>query len=143
MIYCRIICIILFTVEGRGVDIDDELPTVQLANSKPCSKNSSKNCFNALFSMFPSSTTPFQPSSKPRHSVRRYIYTNGPPTHSSPRPLLPEMLKVVMVEFDTLLKQGIVSCSNSNWASPLYLVKKADGTYRPCGDYRKLNSMTV
>ena len=42
------------------------------------------------------------------------------------------------------MEQGIVSRSNSNWASPLHLVKKkADGSYRPCGDYRKLNSITT
>ena len=53
------------------------------------------------------------------------------------------MLEVLKAEFDTLQKQGIDSRSNSNWASPLRLVKKADGTYRPCGNYRKLNSMAA
>ena len=53
------------------------------------------------------------------------------------------MLKAVKAEFDTLLKQGIASRSNANWASLLHLVKNADGTYRPCGDYRKLISMTA
>ena len=75
--------------------------------------------------------------------MRHHIHTNGPPIYSRPRRFLPEMLEVVKAEFDTLLKQGIVSRSNSNWASPLHLVKKADGTYRPCGNYRKLNSMTA
>ena len=128
---------------NESVDIDDEPPTVQVSSTKSCSKNSSKNRFNALLSRFPSLIAPFQPNSKPKHSVRHHIHTNGPPIYSRPRRLSPEMLKVVKAEFDTLLKQGIVPRSNSNWASPLHLVKKADGTYRPCGDYRKLNSMTA
>ena len=128
---------------NESVDIDDDAPTVQVSSTKSCSKNSSKNHFNALLSRFPSLTAPFQPNSKPKHSVRHHIHTNGPTIYSRPRGLSPEMLKVVKAEFDTLLKQGIVSRSNSNWASPLHLVKIADGTYQPYGDYRKRNSMTA
>ena len=128
---------------NESVDIDDEPPTMQVSSTKSCSKNSSKNRFNALLSRFLSLTAPFQRNSKPRHSVRHHIHTNGPSIYARPRRLSPEMLKVVKAEFDKLLKQGIVSRSNSNWPSPLPLVKKADGTYRPCGDYHKLNSMTT
>ena len=71
--------------------------------------------------------------SEPKHLVRYHTHTEGPPVYCRPRRLSPEMLNVVKAEFDKLLKQGIVSRSNSNWASPLHLVKKADGSYRPCG----------
>ncbi|GFT71130.1 retrovirus-related Pol polyprotein from transposon 17.6 [Trichonephila clavipes] len=39
--------------------------------------------------------------------------------------------------------QGIVHPSKSPWTSPLHVVKKSNGEYRPCGDYRRLNSVTV
>ena len=30
-------------------------------------------------------------------------------------------------------RQGVICCSSSNWVSPLHMVKKADGSWRPCG----------
>ena len=43
---------------------------------------------------------------------------------------------------DKLLKQGSIRLSSSPWASPLVLIKKRDGSTRPCVDYRGLNSVT-
>ena len=127
----------------EAIDAEDE-PQQNLASTKvPQGDKVSTNCFDALLSSFPELTTPFQPNTTPKHSVRHHIHTNGPPVYSNPRRLSPEILDVVKTEFDKLLKQGIVSRSNSNWASPLHLVKKSDGSYRPCGDYRKLNSITT
>ena len=37
---------------------------------------------------------------------------------------------------------GIIASSESEWSSPLHLVPKSNGEYRPCGDYRALNSIT-
>lgn len=42
-----------------------------------------------------------------------------------------------------MLQQGICVPSKSSWASPLHMVRKSDGSYRPYGDYRKLNAVTI
>ena len=42
-----------------------------------------------------------------------------------------------------MLEQGVIDPSDSPWSSPIVLVKKKDGTYRFCVDFRKLNGVTI
>ena len=45
-------------------------------------------------------------------------------------------------EIKKMLKEGIIQESDSPWASPAILVKKANGKKRLCIDYRGLNKLT-
>ena len=54
-----------------------------------------------------------------------------------------EKLKTAKAEFTELKRAGVVRRSDSPWGSPLHMVKKADGTCRPCGNYCRLNATTI
>ena len=76
--------------------------------------------------------------------VHRIDTGNSAPIYCKPRPLSGKKLQAAKDEFQFLLNAGIVRRSNSPWSSPLHMVPKSEpDTWRPCGDFRNLNSATI
>ena len=50
-----------------------------------------------------------------------------------------EVRDAVVFEIEKLTKVGIARPSTSPWASPGVMVRKKDGSWRMCVDYRRLN----
>jgi hypothetical protein len=46
-------------------------------------------------------------------------------------------------EFAKMEKEGVIAQSTSPWSFPLHVVRKADGSWQPCNDFRCLNLVTV
>ena len=65
------------------------------------------------------------------------------PISKVPYRMSPTELKELKVQLQELLDKGFIRPSFSSWGVPVLFVKKKDGSFQLCIDYRELNKVTV
>jgi transposase InsO family protein len=65
------------------------------------------------------------------------------PVHSQPYRAGTRAREIEKAEIEKMLAQGVIEPATCEWASPIVMVPKPDGSLRFCVDYRKLNAITV
>ncbi|GJU41094.1 putative reverse transcriptase domain-containing protein [Tanacetum coccineum] len=65
------------------------------------------------------------------------------PVARAPYRLAPSEMKELSEQLKELSDKGLIRPSSSPWGSPVLFVKKKDGSFRMCIDYRELNKLTV
>lgn len=113
------------------------------------------NCFNSSVDVGPLCNTflkeevikmveSYQPCQVKEAPIQlKIIVKDDVPVVQRPRRISLKEQVVVEEQVAEWLEQGIIRVSYSEYASPLVLVRKKDGTIRVCVDYRKLNSKIV
>ena len=96
-----------------------------------------------LFAEFPTVTVPNFKIDCPKQAVRHTIETRGQPIRAKARPLPPQKLAAAKANFAEMAMAGIICRSKGPWSSPLHVVTKKDGSFRMCGDYRRVNTVTT
>ena len=65
------------------------------------------------------------------------------PIHKPPNRISKQHDDEALKQINELLGMGFIRPSKSSWASPILFVKKKDGKWRMCVDYRGLNNVTI
>ncbi|GJY79511.1 putative reverse transcriptase domain-containing protein, partial [Tanacetum coccineum] len=65
------------------------------------------------------------------------------PVAKSPYRLAPSELEELSRQLKELQDKGVIRPSSSPWGAPVLCVKKKDGSFKMCIDYRELNKLTI
>ena len=123
---------------GINQENSNKVP-VSLDHLKPAEKEQMSNILRQYQGLFANDLSHLGLTSQAEHRIET---GNATPIKQLPRRLPHALRPVVEEQVKEMLQYEVIEPSNSPWASPIVLVKKKDGTWRFCIDFRKLNEVT-
>ncbi|KAG0752905.1 hypothetical protein G6F66_012858 [Rhizopus arrhizus] len=112
--------------------------------NKTQASNNADLMVEELLSQFPQVTREDEEQSVTTAPYTHSIDTgNATPTVTRDFRRSPAENEAIRKEVEVMLKKGVIVPSSSEWCSPVVLIKKPDGSFRFCVDYRNLNKVTI
>ncbi len=112
----------------------------QLDHLQPEQKTKMGHLLNSYQDIFATGSGELGLTSVTQHKIE---IQDAVPVKQLPRRLPNALRPVVEEQVSEMLEKEVIQPSNSPWASPIVLVRKKDGTWRFCIDFRKLNEVTI
>ncbi|GJZ52495.1 putative reverse transcriptase domain-containing protein [Tanacetum coccineum] len=94
-----------------------------------------------LPSIFPKNLPGLPPSREVEFRID--LISGAMPVAKSPYRLAPTKMQELSNQLKELQEKGFIRPSSSPWGAPVLFVKKKDGSFRMCIDYRELNKLTI
>ncbi|KAD6453809.1 hypothetical protein E3N88_08515 [Mikania micrantha] len=91
--------------------------------------------------VFPEDVTGLPPTRQVEFRID--LIPGANPVAKSPYRLAPSELQELASQLQELSDKGFIRPSFSPWGAPVLFVKKKDGSFRMCIDYRELNKLTI
>nr|GFA17783.1 putative reverse transcriptase domain-containing protein [Tanacetum cinerariifolium] len=94
-----------------------------------------------FFEVFPEDLPCLPPTRQVEFQID--LIPGAAPIARAPYRLAPSKMKELSDQLQELSDKGFIRPSSSPWGAPVLFVKKQDGSFRMCIDYRELNKLTV
>lgn len=135
-------------LQGIKSDLHEELVVqVSSLSDNPETNESSQNIIPEIALLIREFQSIFEPVSglPPSRACDHEIplVPGAKPVYIRPYRYPPALKDEIEKQVQEMLQKGIIQPSSSPFSSPMLLVKKKDGSWPPCVDYRHLNALTV
>ncbi|PIK40376.1 hypothetical protein BSL78_22777 [Apostichopus japonicus] len=123
-----------------STDIPKPLIFVCINGLSETERKQAQNLLQEFSDVFSANSTDFGRTNLVTHSIKTDSST---PIKQRAYRSTPKMREEIQNQCDRLMENDLIEESYGPWSSPIVMIKKPDGTYRFCVDYRKLNKVTV
>ncbi|GKC99775.1 putative reverse transcriptase domain-containing protein, partial [Tanacetum coccineum] len=118
----------------------------QVTSKKAKDKSEGKRLEDVLIiqeflEVFPDDLPRLPPARKVEFQIN--LVPGAAPVAQTPYRLAPAEMQELSAQLQELFDKGFIRPNSSPWGAPVLFVKKKDGSFRMCIDYRELNKLTV
>ncbi|GJU93639.1 putative reverse transcriptase domain-containing protein [Tanacetum coccineum] len=138
--------VIVYDEKIMRIPYGDEVLIVQVTKKETKDKSEEKRLEDVptirdISKVFPEDFPRLPPTRQVEFQID--LVLGAAPVARAPYILAPSELQELSTQLQELSDKGFIRPSSSPWGAPILFVKKKDGSFQMCIDYRELNKLTV